>query len=108
MSSNKIWTDDHDKGKVLMSPDQPVLIKAMPFSEVCMHMGIAGKKMMAELIFRENGSAVCQLYQWREDTADMGKGVGYTPFSSPILSGEAGFYQDDGGYYGYFAKEIDA
>jgi hypothetical protein len=50
----------------------------LPSSEVCMHMRVAGKPMLVELL---PGRHAVQLY-----TPD---GV---PFSSPILPGEAGVY----------------
>lgn len=56
----------------------------MPFSEVCMHMGIAGKQM--HCIMQDNG--MVQLFDLEGDK-----------FSFPITSGEAGFYQDANGFY---------
>lgn len=51
----------------------------LPWSEVCMHMRVAGKIMDAELV--ENGTAI-QLYDEEGDA-----------FSFPITLGEAGFYR---------------
>lgn len=49
----------------------------MPWSEVCMHLGIAGKTMTCEVLSRG-----VQLYD------DKGE-----KFSFPITHGEAGFYE---------------
>lgn len=56
----------------------------MPFSEVCMHMRVAGQRMKACLLndrfvqlFRDNGQF----------------------FSFPILRGEAGFHQEESGEF---------
>ena len=62
-------------------------IGTMPYSEVCMHMQIAGQKMAFELT--PNNRAV-QLY-----TLD-GK-----EFSFPILTCEAGVFNDGVILYGY-------
>lgn len=53
-------------------------ILTLPFSEVCMHMHVAGKQMKGRLC--ENGVMV-QLY----DDHDR-------PFSAPITRGEAGWF----------------
>jgi hypothetical protein len=62
--------------------------KTLPHSEVCMHMRVSGKTMAFELLAKEYPSV--QLYQ-----ADG------RPFSFPILTGEAGLYRDEEGYYYY-------
>lgn len=108
----KVWVNDYDKGSVIMNKDRPCLVKAMPYSEVCIHMGVAGKRMIAELLFRENGTVACQLY--RIPTINLSRKPlpgqkNPEPFSAPILPSEAGILQNEKGeYYGYFAKEIDA
>lgn len=56
----------------------------MPASEVCMHMHIVGEEM--EFLFLSSGRAVQLFKDGRE-------------FSSPILPGEAGLFQDHEGYY---------
>lgn len=60
----------------LLSPGQRRYVE-MPFSEVCMHMRIAGRVMAAEIV----GTAAIQLFD--ADTGDK--------FSAPITAGEAGF-----------------
>ncbi len=54
----------------------------LPYSEVCMHMRVAGKPMNVQIVV-EGTSAVAQLLN------DDG-----SRFSSPILLGEAGIYTD--------------
>lgn len=59
----------------------------LPWSEVCLHMGVADRVMLG--VLREDG--MVQLY--REDG---------TRFSAPITAGEAGVYHDRKiGYYTY-------
>jgi len=60
----------------------------MPFSEVCMFMGIAGKIMGCEIV---GDRPVVQLYDIPSKQ----------PFSFPILLGEAGVFEQDGKYYVY-------
>jgi hypothetical protein len=62
----------------------------LPFSEVCMHMRVAGSVMTVLLTLGDFPMA--QLIR-------DGR-----PFSFPIGTGEAGFYQDADGYYGYPAS----
>ena len=64
---------------VTIAPGERVKVR-LPWSEVCMHLGVAGRVMSVELV--EGGSAV-QLYDEDGD-----------PYSFPILPGEAGFYRD--------------
>lgn len=61
-----------------------------PYSEVCMHMRVAGRRMGAEL--QPSGWSV-QLF-----TLDG------QPYSAPITTGEAGFYHDQGKIYTYLAE----
>ena len=63
-----------------VTPGQRVRME-LPFSEVCMHMQVAGKVMVVQLLDREYPMA--QLH--RDDG---------TEFSAPITTGEAGFYWD--------------
>ncbi len=70
-----------------MQPGERVVI-TLPYSEVCMSMQVAGKRMGVELLAREHGGAAAQLY-----TPDG------AAFSAPILAGEAGLFQDDRGFY---------
>ena len=70
-------------------PGERVRIVA-PHSEVCMHMRIAGKPMLAELRPSHAWGYMVQLYR-----------LDGTPYSAAILTGEAGFYQDSNGYYCY-------
>jgi hypothetical protein len=59
----------------------------MPHSEVCMHMGIAGKTMGCELVGER---PMVQLFEIESQR----------PFSAPILTGEAGIFTDrDGQFY---------
>jgi hypothetical protein len=66
--------------------------KVMPHSEVCMHMRVAGKKMLAELVRSESGYVSAQLYR-----------LDGSRFSSSVTTGEAGFYYNhsDDSYYFY-------
>ena len=65
------------------------VVLEMPFSEVCVHMRIAGTVMMAELLPTEY-SATAQIYTLEGNT-----------FSFPVTYSEAGFYKDQNGYYYY-------
>ena len=62
----------------------------LPYSEVCVHMRVAGKRMLAEV--RESGAWGHCIQLLRDD---------YQPFSSPILTGEAGFYREGNQLYCY-------
>lgn len=62
----------------------------MPWSEVCMHMQVAGKVMQAEI---QPSGYSAQLY-----TLDG------RVFSAPVTTGEAGFYREDERFY-YYAAE---
>jgi hypothetical protein len=87
-------------------PGQKVMM-TLAHSEVCMHMQVAGKVMLVELIQKDYGDYVgtsAQIY--REDGR---------PFSSPITYGEAGFYHrgdNDAykrgeGFYFYPPKDVE-
>lgn len=71
------YAEGYRRGRFLMDR---CLVIAMPYSEVCMHMGIAGKGMLVEPL--DNGMA--QLYD-----PDTG-----AAFSAPITKGEAGILPD--------------
>ena len=59
-----------------------------PFSEVCMHMRVAGKRMSVQFLGERRGAQILN---------DDGSN-----FSFPILPGEAGFYREtDGRHYFY-------
>ena len=65
----------------------------VPHSEVCMHMRVAGTIMFVELRASTYGNDTyhsAQLYKLNGE-----------PYSSPITTGEGGFYQDSAGYYTY-------
>lgn len=61
-------------------------VQPMPYSEVCMHMQVAGKPMG----FKFDGS-MAQLF--------LKDGEDWRPFSAPILPGEAGIYTDSDGHF---------
>lgn len=63
-------------------------LATMPYSEVCMHMRIADKKMICE--FAKTIYPMIQLYS-----------LDGKPFSSPVTTGEAGVYEDAKGFYTY-------
>lgn len=67
---------------VPIKPGQRVLIEA-PFSEVCMHMRVAGKPMYVELVPSGAWGWIAQLYTPEGE-----------PFSFPVLLAEAGVYGD--------------
>lgn len=58
----------------------------LPFSEVAMHMQVAGERMEAQLI-KTPSQVMVQL--WKDGRL----------FSAPITYGEAGFFKDDCGFY---------
>lgn len=70
-------------------------LNEMPYSEVCMHMGIAGREMVC--VISSNGRSL-QLYT--PDATVSGPGQ-LIPFSAPILVGEAGIFEDSHGFYIY-------
>ena len=61
----------------------------LPYSEVCMHMKVAGTKMLGELV--EDGRMV-QLYNLSGE-----------PFSMPITRGEAGWDQQERRVWQYWS-----
>lgn len=66
-------------------------IGAVAYSEVAMHMRVAGRWMRMELVSGDAGGAV-QLYSAKR-TGE------YERFSFPITAGEAGLYHDEQGFY---------
>ena len=81
--------EEHTPSKRYLKPGEFFWNK-MPHSEVCMHMQIADKRMLCQIV-PENPRLV-QLY------AD---GDAKQVFSAPILLGEAGVYTDSRGSYIY-------
>jgi hypothetical protein len=75
--------------KHYLSPGERVTIRAA-YSEVCMHMRVAGTLMQVELLQSPQGYHSAQLY-----TMDG------RMFSAPITTGEAGLYWEEGRYYCY-------
>ena len=63
----------------------------LPFSEVAMHMRIAGKPMHCIMLDR----GMVQLFDLQGDR-----------FSFPITAGEAGFFTDENGFYFYEAEDV--
>lgn len=75
--------------KVYVQPGEH-LYNVMPFSEVMMHMRLAGKRMNCEV--RESS---VQLLDENDRC-----------YSIPVTLGEAGFYQDENGiYYNAFRRQ---
>lgn len=71
-------------------------LATMPASEVCLHMRVTGKPMILWLCGRAGRESV-QLA--RPDS---------TPFSAPILTGEAGLYRDARGrLYGHGLEPVE-
>lgn len=65
----------------------------MPASEVCMHMRIVGQRRVCEFVGER---PMVQLY---DQVSEIRDGVDLKPFSAPILTGEAGIYTDEHGFY---------
>lgn len=59
----------------------------LPYSEVCMHMGVAGKPAVVELLKSEQGYTSAQIY------------IDGQKYSSPVTTGEAGIFCDDKGQH---------
>lgn len=68
--------------------DQGDIIRVtLPYSEVCMHMKVAGQSRLVELL--------------SDNAAQIYADDGVKTFSFPVLPGEAGLYRDDLGWYVY-------
>ena len=90
-------------------------IKDMPHSEVCIHMQVAGQRMVFRLLPSSQASSRAgsvQLYGEIRETAGWTPRSTYpsghsvsrfqpVPYSSPITLGEAGIFEDSEGYYYY-------
>lgn len=74
-------------GRSYVQPGRVVLVE-LPYSEVCMHMRVAGYLALAELTAGRYPAVQLWTCNGR-------------PFSMPILPGEAGFYNDGSGWYVY-------
>jgi hypothetical protein len=74
--------------KHFVSAGETVRIE-IPYSEVCMHMQVAGRVMNVRFEHKVGHTACAQLLQDGRE------------FSAPITPGEAGFYWEDGRYYCY-------
>jgi hypothetical protein len=70
------------------------------YSEVMIHFGLAGKPIEVSLVRNTyiNGKPVLE-GEGRQYVAQVWKDG--RPFSAPILTSEAGFYEDDLGHYCY-------
>ena len=77
-----------------VAPGRRVRIVA-PFSEVCMHMRVAGQQMDAVLLERSDGDR-----RWY--SAQLYQPGSATPFSFPITTGEAGIFDGEDGFYTYY------
>lgn len=77
--------------QVYVQPGDEVTVE-LGASEVCMSMGVAGRQMKVKILSGTHGP-VAQLLR-----PDGGL------FSAPILMSEAGFYQDENGWYFYPPK----
>lgn len=73
--------------RINVAPGETVEI-TLPYSEVCMHMQVSGKRMAVRL---ENGTT-CMAQLLNDDGSN---------FSMAVTPGEAGLYHDAAGYYFY-------
>ena len=80
----------HTWKRYFVAVGERVLIEA-PWSEVCMHMQVAGKKMQAELLPPPPGRSFPRAVQLYEPDGRL--------FSAPILPGEAGFFESEPGQF---------
>lgn len=79
---------------VRVSPGEVVMLE-LPYSEVCMHMRVAGAVHEVELIHESrSGLAMAQIL-------DRDR----RPFGGPVTPGEAGIYSDNRGFYAYEVGE---
>ncbi len=72
-------------GQVYLTIGDTIRVR-LPYSEVCVHMRVAGKPMTVQIVGTE--------YPVAQLIGDDG-----APFSGPILLGEAGIYTDGERYY---------
>ncbi len=79
---------NHDQKTYVVAGEKYKIL--CPYSEVCCHMRLADRLMLAELKVSPEGYRSVQLYN--EDDSI---------YSFPITVGEAGFYEDEGGIYYY-------
>lgn len=73
--------------KRYVDPGETVSVE-LPYSEVCMHMRVAGKRMDVQFLSERNGAQLLNANGSR--------------FSFPILPGEAGFYRETDGRHYYY------
>jgi len=78
--------EESSSGQVYVEVGDAIRLR-LPYSEVCMHMRVAGKPMNIQIV-EEGGSPAAQLLN------DDG-----SRFSSPILLGEAGIFTDGHGHH---------
>lgn len=79
--------------KHYVTPNEIVRME-IPYSEVCMHMQVAGKVMEVRFQKSERGYASAQLLRDGQE------------YSAAITPGEAGFYYEDGQYYCYTVEVL--
>jgi hypothetical protein len=73
-----------EKEKIYLEVGECAIVE-MPYSEVCMHMKVAGKKMIVERL-----SNMAQLYSLGSKNGCPSRDK---PFSFPITYGEAGLFR---------------
>jgi len=79
---------------VRLVPGETVMIE-LPYSEVCMHMRIAGAAHEVELIREDrSGLAMAQILDGSR-----------RPLGGAVAPGEAGIYCDNSGFYAYAVEE---
>jgi hypothetical protein len=79
---------------VRLAPGDTVRVE-LPYSEVCLHMKIAGAVHDVELLRGGSGLGMAQVLD------HDGR-----PYSFPITQGEAGIYMDRRGFYAYAAPAV--
>lgn len=70
----------------------------LPYSEVCMHMRVAGRRMGVKW----DGKLMAQLYKLESfgiSPATNHEIKNWVPFSAPVTTGEAGIFEDADGHY---------
>jgi hypothetical protein len=87
--------------KTYINPGETVVIE-LAFSEVCMHMKVAGDVRPVRLQRAQNMNGTpADGYNAQILNADG------TPFSFPITTGEAGLYADGDRFYTYLPEVAD-